>query len=248
MRIAVIGDVHANMPALTAVIEDVSRAGASATYCVGDIVGRGPHPNEVVEVMRRLDIPSVQGNWDEAVAMDRDSTGAAWDSLEAEAAGGASMRWTAEALSDENKAWLRQVPVRGRVVIDGRSVAFFHGSHVRQTEYLWSDRPSRFYSRLASEEGDDVFCFGHTHEAHHRVVGQAHLVACGSVGCPNPGEATATYALLDIGDGRVVVGFRAVEYDLAWVTRDMTALGLPHELLLEPPPRHALPLHVSLTA
>src|SRR3990170_5233923 len=154
MRIAVIGDVHANLPALTAVIEDVSRAGASATYCVGDIVGRGPHPNEVVEVMRRLEIPSVQGNWDEAVAMDRDSTGAAWETLEAEAAGGASMRWTADTLTDENKAWLRQVPVRGRVVIDGRSVAFFHGSHVRQTEYLWSDRPSRFYSRIASEECD----------------------------------------------------------------------------------------------
>lgn len=248
MRLAVIGDVHANVPALNAVIEDASRAGAAATYCVGDIVGRGPHPNEVVDVMRRHDIASVQGNWDEAVAMDRDSPGAAWETLEAEAAGLASMHWTAAALTDENKAWLRLVPVRGRVVIDGRSVAFFHGSHIRQTEYLWSDRPSRLYSRLASEEGDDVFCFGHTHETFHRVVGQAHLVACGSVGCPVPGAATATYALLDIGDGRVVVGFRSVEYDLASVMRDMTAAGLPRELLLDPPPRHALPLHASITA
>ena len=248
MRIAVIGDVHANLPALSAVIADVSRVGADATYWVGDIVGRGPHPNEVVTMMRLLEIPGVQGNWDEAVAMDRDSTGAAWESLEGEQAGELSMRWTADALTDEHKAWLRQVPVHGRAVIDGRSVAFFHGSLVRQTEYLWSDRPSRFFSRIASEEGDDVFCFGHTHEAYHRVVGQAHLVACGSVGCPAPGTAAASYALITFAEGNIAVAFRTVEYDLGSVLRDMTALGLPHELLLVPPPRHALPLHASLSA
>jgi putative phosphoesterase len=248
MRIAVIGDIHANLPALSAVLDDVSRVGADATFCVGDIAGRGPHPNEVVELVRRLDIPSVQGNWDEAVAMDRDSTGTAWESLEGEQAGELSMRWTADTLTDEHKAWLRQVPVHGRTVVDGRSVSFFHGSLVRQTEYLWSDRPSRFFSRIASEEGDDVFCFGHTHEAHHRVVGQAHLVACGSVGCPDPGTAAATYALISIGEGNIAVAFRSVEYDLASVLRDMTALDLPHDLLLVPPPRHALPLHASLSA
>ena len=76
MRIAVIGDIHANLPALRAVIDDVARIGADAIYCVGDVVGRGPHPNEVVDELRRLDVPTVQGNWDEAVGMDRDQTGA----------------------------------------------------------------------------------------------------------------------------------------------------------------------------
>lgn len=242
------GDIHANLPALSAVLEDISRAGADAIYCVGDVVGRGPHPNEVVDVMRARDIPTVQGNWDEAVAMDRDSTGAAWPSLEAEQAGEVSMRWTADALTDINKVWLRALPVRGRAVLAGRAVAFFHASLVRQTEYLWSDRPSRFYSRIASDEGDDIFCFGHTHETHHQVVGQAHLVACGSVGCGSAGSPAATYALIYIGEPHITVGFRSVEYDMAPVLRDMTAIGLPHELLLEAPPRHALPLHSSLSA
>ena len=49
MRIAVIGDIHANLPALRAVIDDVAQIGADAIYCVGDVVGRGPHPNEVVD-------------------------------------------------------------------------------------------------------------------------------------------------------------------------------------------------------
>lgn len=248
MRIAVIGDIHANLPALTAVVEDASRIGADAIYSVGDIVGRGPHPNEVVEVMRTLEIPTVQGNWDEATAMDRDSTGAAWSSLEAEHAGEVSMRWTADALTESNKAWLRALPVRGRAKIAGRAVAFFHASPVRQTEYLWSDRPSRFFSRIASDEGEDILCFGHTHETHHQVVGQAHLVACGSVGCPPRESPGATYAVIYVGEPHITVGFRTVEYDVAPVLRDMTAIGLPHELLLQPPPRHALPLHSSLSA
>ena len=248
MRIAVIGDVHANLPALSAVIEDASRAGADGMYCVGDVVGRGPHPNEVVEAIRLFEIPTVQGNWDEAVAMDRDSTGAAWSSLDAEAAGERSMRWTADALSEDNKAWLRALPVRARVIVEGRAIAFFHGSPIRQTEYLWSDRPSRFFSRIAAEEGDDVFCYGHTHEGQHQVFGQAHLIACASVGCGTRNDHRATYALVTLGGDHVGVDFRSVDYDIAAVLGDMTRLGLPHELLREPPARHALPLHGSLSA
>ena len=75
MRIAVIADVHANLPALRAVIEDVTAIGCDAVWCAGDVVGRGPHPNEVVEEMRRLAIPTVQGNWDEALGMGREVDG-----------------------------------------------------------------------------------------------------------------------------------------------------------------------------
>jgi len=247
MRIAVFGDVHPNLPALTALIEDVSRIGADAMYCVGDVVGRGPHPNEVVDVMRLFEVPTVQGNWDEAAAMDRDSTGAAWSSLAAEEVGEASLRWTADTLTEENKAWLRRLPIHGRVNVDGRSLAFFHGSPVRQTEYLWSDRPSRVFSRIATEGGDDILFFGHTHEAHHRVVGGAHVLACGSVGCGTPEEATARYAVIYVGEPQISVGFRTVEYDIGSVLRDMEANGLRPELLLEPPARHAT-AHAALSA
>ena len=121
MRIAVMGDIHANLPALRAVIDDVAKIGAEALYCVGDVVGRGPHPNEVVEELRRLEIPTVQGNWDEAVGMDREQTGAAFATVDAEAEGNASMRWTAETMTDENRAWLRQLPQTMRLTMAGRS-------------------------------------------------------------------------------------------------------------------------------
>ncbi|MGH2444879.1 MAG: metallophosphoesterase family protein [Candidatus Limnocylindria bacterium] len=238
MRIAIIGDIHANLPALRAVLEDISRIGADATYCVGDVVGRGPHPREVVGELRATGIGTVQGNWDEAVGMDREQTGAAWPSGEAEAAGDASMRWTAQQLSEEQRSWLRQLPPALRVRLAGRSLGLFHGSPLKENEYLWAERPSRVLARIASDEADDLFCFGHTHEAFHRVVGEAHFVACGSVGCGTDGDARARYAVVYIGEPDITVGFRSVDYDHLSVVRDMTASGLSVDLLRVPPAPH----------
>jgi putative phosphoesterase len=238
MRIAVIADIHANLPALRAVVDDVAAIGADALYCVGDVVGRGPHPNHVIDLLRSLEVPTVQGNWDEAVGMDREQTGAAWGSAEAEAAGEASMRWTAETVTDDNKAWLRQLPTTIRVDLAGRSVLLFHGSPLRESEYLWSGRPSRVLARIASDEADDLFCFGHTHESFHRVVGQAHFVACGSVGCGTEGDARARYAVVYIGDPDIAIGFRSVDYDHLSVVRDLGAAGMSVDLLRVPPAAH----------
>lgn len=238
MRIAVLGDIHANLPALRAVLDDVERIGADAIYCVGDVVGRGPHPNEVVEELRRREIPTVQGNWDEAVGMDREQTGAAWASAEAEAEGEGSMRWTAESLTEENKAWLRQLPTTIRAAVAGRSAFFFHGTPLKANEYLWTSRPSRVFARIASDEADDLFCFGHTHEAFHQVVGQAHFVACGSVGCGTEGDARARYAVVYVGEPDIAVGFRSVDYDHMAVVRAMSEIGRSIDLLREPPASH----------
>ena len=246
MRIAVMGDIHANLPALRAVIDDVAKIGAEALYCVGDVVGRGPHPNEVVEELRRLEIPTVQGNWDEAVGMDREQTGAAFATGDAEAEGNASMRWTAETMADENRAWLRQLPQTLRLTMAGRSVYLFHGSPLKENEYLWASRPSRVLARIASDEADDLFAFGHTHEAFHRVVGQAHFVAVGSVGCGTEGDARARYSVVYFGEPDIAVGFRSVDYDHVSVVRDMAAAGHPIDLLREPPATHPhLPTEVA---
>ena len=148
------------------------------------------------------------------------------------------MRWTASVMSEENRSWLRQLPLTLRVTLAGRSVFLFHGSPIRSTEYLWADRPSRVFARIASDEADDLFCFGHTHEAFHRVVGQAHLVATGSVGCGIDGDARARYAVVYIGEPDIAVGFRSVDYDHDSVVRDLASIGRSVQLLREPPAVH----------
>jgi putative phosphoesterase len=240
MRIAVISDVHANLPALKAVIDDVTSIGCDAVWCAGDLVGRGPHPNEVVEEVRRLAIPCVQGNWDEALGMGREVTGSIWGSPEAEAEGYASLAWTASRLSEENCSWLRQLPATMRMEVEGRTALIFHGTPLKQNEYLWEDRPSRYFARIASDEGDDIFCFGHTHQTFQRVLGSAHFVAAGSVGCGGEGDSRARYAVLYVTESEVVVGFRSVDYDQDSVARDMAAAGLAQGLLHTPPVPHML--------
>ncbi|MDP9270291.1 MAG: metallophosphatase family protein [Chloroflexota bacterium] len=238
MRIAVIGDVHANLPALRAVLGDIAAIGCDAIWCVGDLVGRGPHPNEVVEEVRRLEIPTVQGNWDEAVGMEREQSGSLWTSTAAEETGHASLDWTVRVMDEDHRAWLRQLPATLRTAVDGRSILLFHGTPLKRNEYLWTDRPSRAFARIASDEGDDLFCYGHTHETNHKLVGQAHFVACGSVGCG--AHARARYAVIYLGQPDLAVGFRAVDYDSTGVATDLARAGLPIELLSVPPVPHPL--------
>jgi len=238
MRIAVIGDIHANLPALRAVLADIAAIGCDAIWCVGDVVGRGPHPNEVVEELRRLDIPTVQGNWDEAVGMEREQSGSLWSSSASDASGRASLEWTVGVMDQDHRAWLRQLPETLRTTVEGRSILLFHGTPIKRNEYLWADRPSRAFARIASDEGDDLFCYGHTHETVHKLVGQSHFVACGSVGCG--AHARARYAVVYLGQPDLAVGFRAVDYDSTGVAADLGRVGLPIELLSVPPAPHPL--------
>jgi predicted phosphodiesterase len=240
MRIALLADLHANLPATRAVLNDAAQIGCDAIWCAGDVVGRGPHPNEVVELIRSLEIPTVQGNWDEAVGMGREVTGTIWESAASEAAGQRSLAWTASQLTEENLAWLRQLPATLRLEVEGRVAQLFHGTPLKQNEYLWEDRPSRYFARIASDEGDDVFCFGHTHQTFNRVLGPAHFVAAGSVGCGGEGDAQARYAVLYLSESDLVIGFRSVAYDQERVERDMAAAGLSLDLLRVPPVPHPL--------
>jgi len=238
MRIAVLADLHANLPALRAVLDDVLALECDTMWCVGDVVGRGPHPGEVIDEMRALAVPTIQGNWDDAVALHREQPGVAWPDTEAEAAGQYSLEWTTRHLTEDQRSWLRQLPVSERFALDDRSVLLFHGSPTRQNDYLWSDRPSRVYARVVSDQGDDLLCFGNTHEAFHRLVGKSHFVAAGSVGCGTTEEMSARYAVIDVDGPELMVNFRSVPYDYFSVEADMRVAGLSPTLLRTPPAQH----------
>ena len=238
MRIAVLADLHANLPALRAVLDDVLALGCDTMWCVGDVVGRGPHPGEVIDEMRALAVPTIQGNWDDAVALHREQPGVAWPDTEAEAAGQYSLDWTIKHLSEGQRSWLRQLPASDRFALDDRSVLLFHGSPTRQNEYLWNDRPSRVFARVVSDQGDDLLCFGNTHEAFHRVVGKSHFVAAGSVGCGAPDDPRARYGVIDLAGADVMVNFRSVAYDYLTVEAEMRRAGLDPLLLRTPPSQH----------
>jgi predicted phosphodiesterase len=111
MRFAVISDVQANLPALQAVLGALeSEQRIERVICAGDLVGLGPHPNEVLDLLRERDVESVMGNYDDAIVLDRIGSGADFPTMEEEDADRAAMGWTRGALTPENLQYLQNLP------------------------------------------------------------------------------------------------------------------------------------------
>ena len=248
MRIAVIGDIHANLPALRAVIDDVARIGADAIWCVGDVVGRGPHPNEVVDELRRLDVPTVQGNWDEAVGH-----GSRADRRDVGDRRGRGDRQRLDAMvrrpadRGATSAWLRQLPQSMRVTVAGRSVHLFHGAPYKQNEYLWAVAPVPGL-RAHWPATRPTTCSASGTRTRHSTASWARRTsspAARSAAGPMATRGLDTRCVY-IGEPDIAVGFRAVDYDHDSVVRDMAAIGQPIDLLREPPAAHPhLPTEVA---
>lgn len=141
MRLAIFSDVHGNAPALEAVLADISGQSCDALYCLGDLVGYGPFPNEVTERIRREHIPTVMGNYDDGVGFDRDDCGYAYRDPDEKARGDQSLAWTRGQVTAEHKAFLRNLHHEIRFETEGRRVLLVHGSPRRINEYLFEDRP-----------------------------------------------------------------------------------------------------------
>lgn len=236
MRYALISDIHANLPALEAVLADIDGADdVGAVHHLGDLVGYAPWPNEVVELLRRRSIAGVAGNYDSTVATDYKHCGCQYEDPQQEALSHLGYEWTRGHVSEETKRWLGGLPFR----IDlrplgghtgGPKLILIHGNPVLNTVYWTEDRDDRFCTSMADLAGarsGDVIAFGHTHKPWHRVVDGVHFVNTGSVGRPKDGDWRAGWVRLDVGNGVVDVEFLRVEYDLERAVTGIRESGLP---------------------
>lgn len=217
MKIAVISDIHANLPALEAVLEDLDRRRPDMVFCLGDLVGYAPWPNEVVQAIRERGIPTIAGNYDEGVGIDSDDCGCAYRTDEDRRRGAESIAFTNETVTPETRAYLRTLPRHLRLTFqpprepDARpvNVLMVHGSPRRINEYLFEDRPDTSFLRMMDAANADVMLFGHTHKPYHKrltheVDGSTrtrHAVNTGSVGKPKDGDPRGCYVLMDLNVG-----------------------------------------------
>lgn len=238
MRIALLSDVHANLPALEAVLADVAARGdVMATYHLGDLVGYAPWPNEVVDVIRREEIAGVAGNYDSTVATAYKHCGCRYEDPRQEALAHESYAWTLAATSDDAKRWLAALPFHLDVRplgghVAGPTIRMVHGNQVLNTVYVTEDRGDDFLAKMGEGLGaraGDVVCFGHTHKPWHRIVGEVHFVNTGSVGRPKDGDPRAGYVLLTVGASDMSVEIVRVAYDLERTARAIEASTLPNE-------------------
>jgi predicted phosphodiesterase len=238
MRYALISDIHANLPALEAVLADSDKRGdIEAIYHLGDLVGYAPWPNEVVDLLRARGIAGVAGNYDSTVARDHPHCGCRYEDPRQEKLSHLSYDWTRQHASAQTKRWLGGLPFRidlrplgGHVA--GPRLVLVHGNPVLNTVYWTADRPDRFCVQMAevvAAKAGDVIAFGHTHLPWQRAVSGILFVNAGSVGRPKDGDWRAGYAVVEMGETEPRVEFVRVEYDVQRAMDAIRASELPDD-------------------
>lgn len=232
MRLAIFGDIHANLEALNAMLADAQAQGVTDYVCLGDIVGYAANPHECVEIVRGLGCPVVKGNHDEQASITEDLAG--FNPLAEEA-----INWTRKQLSAEDKDWLRNL----KMVRQVRDFTIVHAT--LDTPTKWGYVFNQLDAEASFTYQHTQLCFyGHTHaprayirdgsvrsQALDKLVlepGKKYFVNVGSVGQPRDGDWHAAYCIYTPAEQRV--DLRRIEYDI-WSAQDkIVAAGLPQRL------------------
>lgn len=210
MKVAVISDIHANMPALEAVLGDLPAV--DAVICAGDIVGYYPDANETCGLISKLSGPVIRGNHDAYVL----------GILEPDPARREAYRtdWTRENLKKENIEWLASLPREYEIDCGGRTIKLRHASPWDEETYLYPD--SVLLDQVTPEPGQ-ILVFGHTHHPMLKGKNGGYILNPGSVGQPRDWNPKASYAILECESG--VVEFRRVKYDISSAQKRLAKLG-----------------------
>jgi putative phosphoesterase len=229
-KIAIFSDVHGNLPALEAAFTNMNTRGLQERYCLGDLVGYGTFPNEVIWLIQEHKVPTIKGNYDRSVSMDSYDCGCAYRTEEDKRLGEQSIRWTNKYTTVENKAYLRSLPEQLIVQLDDLKIMLVHGSPRKINEYLYEDRPDGTMERIMDGVDAYVLVCGHTHLSYHRALPSGrHIVNTGSLGKPKDGNPDACYAQLSAEKRGLNVEFVRILYDIESIARDIEATeGMPN--------------------
>jgi putative phosphoesterase len=228
-RVAVITDIHGNLPAFEAALSRVEELGIDEVYCGGDLVGYGPWPNEVCRLLEQHGIPTIYGNYDYSIARDMEDCGCAYRDPHDQELGELSIAWTLERTDPASKDFMRDLPFDLRFELGGKRVRLVHGSPRKVNEYLFEDKPARTFERIARSAECDVLLFGHTHKPWIHEYGGVLFVNCGSVGKPKDADRRGGFAVLEDAGGIVDARIERVDYDVDRAAREIGPSGLPAE-------------------
>jgi diadenosine tetraphosphatase ApaH/serine/threonine PP2A family protein phosphatase len=245
MKIAVMSCIHSNHEALDTVLLDIEQQKAEKIFCLGDLVGYGPYPNEVVNKIRSLDIPTCSGCWDEDIVEGLNACDCSYPSLLAEKRGIQAHEWTNQEITPENREFLANLPYS----MQWGNLAFVHGSPHSNHEYLLPELDAFIALERVISTGRDVLFCGHTHVPYARNLDGGNIqvrfnidqqkqsqeisftspikriINVGSVGEPRHGRPNATYVIYDEENQEVTL--REVAYDYQKTCAAIIEKGLP---------------------
>jgi predicted phosphodiesterase len=238
MRLALISDIHCNLPALEAVLADIADQGITEIVCLGDVMLSGPQPRQVVERVRALDCPVVMGNCD-AWALDPKSLGEAKDENERKIQ--EVDRWTVAQLAPEHLAYLHTFQPTVSIPLDEhQTLLCYHGSPRSYYEQIQPETSFESLAEMLVGTAASVYAGGHTHNQMLRRFSTSLVLNTGSVGLafdrisipPTEGTrnpAWAEYAtLVAAGDHLMSVSLRRVPFDVEALKSAARESGMPH--------------------
>jgi predicted phosphodiesterase len=244
-RLAILADVHGNLPALRAVMADIESLSPDEVLVGGDLVGRGPQGSAVIREIAARNWPSIRGNHEDyLLGFRRGEVPAEWWEQEEWAAS----RWMAADLTESDVAYLETLPfsLSSRLA---PGLLLTHGSPRSHSEGLGPWSSDRKLEKLLGGIEETTLVCGHTHRPMQRRVNSGQVINVGSVGLPFNGDQRAQYAILEWDGAEWSAEFRQVEYDLKEILEVYRSSGFLDEggataelLLLEL--RHAAPFLV----
>lgn len=189
-KIAVISDIHGNIPALEAVLEDIGQRGIGRIICLGDLVGKGPHSDTAVDMVRESCEAVVMGNWDDFITRPTEEE---------------AIKWHQHRLGEQRLQYLKSLPFSVQFYMSGRLIRLYHASaksiyHRVSSRAPIEEKLAMFENTDQTQSGDeklpDVIGYGDIHMAYVQHVEGKILFNAGSVG--NPLEIPqAAYAILE---------------------------------------------------
>ncbi len=229
--LAVVSDIHGNLPALEAALADIRSLGITRIACTGDLVNYGPFPNQVIRLVREEGIPTVQGNHDRLVGSEMDTAAyrvKAGRDREAELA---CFSWTKKEVELSLKLHLAGLPATQTLKLGREPILLCHGSPRSSSEYLRADLPTAQLEEALAGIREKVVVCGHTHQPIIlRLPSETFLFNAGSVGRPKGGDPRASYLILRPGQPpRAEI--RRVNYDVEQTLAAVEKAGLPAKLV-----------------
>jgi len=228
MLIALISDIHGNLPALKTVLRDINCANAQQTWCLGDLVGYIPFPNECIRMIRKNVSASIVGNYDQKVIQfgqkkskwKKSKKPAKFDAFE----------WNNQNLSSKNQKYLHSLPLNIRRKIGKFNILLTHGSPQDINEPILPETPQECLVELGKTTNADIIIMGHTHRFMNRKVRKQWFINPGSIGLPVKKDLRASYALMEISQDKIKVTERKIQYDISEVIKSLSESNLPRAL------------------
>ena len=246
MRIAGISDIHGNMEAVNAVMDDIEKSNCEKLFVLGDYAMAGPEPNDTImyfmEKANDTNTEMIQGNTDLMIATYSESL---YNSLKEKApVMSSALQDDVKNISESEKLFLKNLPAQKGVNIDGVSFLLVHGSPRKNNEDILADTPLENIEKMVENVNEQVILCGHTHiPCGFQTKNKKTIVNVGSIGRPFTPEAKSCYLIIDVIDGKCVFQHKFVKYDNKKASeklkkRAFNGAELLAETLINPTKRH----------